>query len=165
MSIDQYLIISQTVMMQQYSSDLPLCELFVHQSSKITLQVDNSFIPKQQLNQNKYFYWVRAQIYRSTKDSRQSLCLVLSFQINKICKTVETYKCSWAFWHKNTVKVNLENALFLFIVCSQIVFFLLLLLRLLRLVFHILVINFFRWILGKEIHEHIDWNKTEKYFI
>lgn len=49
MSIDQYLIISLTVVMQQYSQDLPSSELFVQHTSGIRLQVDNSLT--QQSNQ------------------------------------------------------------------------------------------------------------------
>lgn len=47
MSVDQYLIISLTVMMQVYSQDLPLLKLFLRHTSEIRLQVENTFIPMQ----------------------------------------------------------------------------------------------------------------------
>lgn len=55
MSVDQYLIISLTVMMQVYSQDLPLLKLFAWHTSGIRVQVENTFIPTQQSNQNQTF--------------------------------------------------------------------------------------------------------------
>lgn len=50
MSVDQYLIISLTVMMQPYSEDLDLCKLFVQRTNGICFQVCNSSVPTQPSN-------------------------------------------------------------------------------------------------------------------